>query len=178
MSGLIFTLLLGAISSGVLGSLFTRELGLDRMPIGDAWRGYVEESGYRVRVIARRRGERVEFILPDESIPEEICKRVVKRLSSEIYAKLLRREVPVERIKIVGPTPVFCRYCLEPIVDVPFRCRRCGEIFCANHRLPEQHGCPGKGKLEVGIAKGEREKGKKKERKKKEKIVVTQAACG
>jgi len=27
--------------------------------------------------------------------------------------------------------------------NLPYRCRRCGESFCAEHRLPENHDCPG-----------------------------------
>lgn len=26
---------------------------------------------------------------------------------------------------------------------LPFKCKYCGEFFCAEHRLPEKHGCPG-----------------------------------
>lgn len=28
-------------------------------------------------------------------------------------------------------------------VDMPYECRRCGGDFCAEHRLPENHSCPG-----------------------------------
>lgn len=28
-------------------------------------------------------------------------------------------------------------------VAMPFKCKRCGGYFCANHRLPENHNCPG-----------------------------------
>ena len=27
--------------------------------------------------------------------------------------------------------------------DLPYQCRRCGQTFCAEHRLPENHDCPG-----------------------------------
>ena len=27
--------------------------------------------------------------------------------------------------------------------DLPYQCRRCGRTFCAEHRLPENHDCPG-----------------------------------
>ena len=27
--------------------------------------------------------------------------------------------------------------------NLPYQCRRCGGTFCAEHRLPENHGCPG-----------------------------------
>mgnify|MGYP006274191235 CR=1 FL=1 len=27
--------------------------------------------------------------------------------------------------------------------NLPYQCRRCGQTFCAEHRLPENHSCPG-----------------------------------
>ena len=27
--------------------------------------------------------------------------------------------------------------------NMPYQCRRCGQTFCADHRLPENHSCPG-----------------------------------
>jgi predicted nucleic acid binding AN1-type Zn finger protein len=27
--------------------------------------------------------------------------------------------------------------------NMPYQCRHCGGTFCAEHRLPENHGCPG-----------------------------------
>ncbi|HID90624.1 TPA: hypothetical protein EYP44_01535 [Candidatus Bathyarchaeota archaeon] len=174
MSGLIFTLLLGAAMSGLLGSLLRRDLGLEEMPVGNAWSGYVEESGYRVRVIVRRTDDKVEFILPDSAIPEEVCKRVVKKLSSVIYARLVGREVPADRIMVVGSAPVFCLRCLEPILGIPFRCHRCGGIFCGPHRLPERHDCPGGRGRRAREARRER----RREEGEREEVVVTQAACG
>lgn len=35
-----------------------------------------------------------------------------------------------------------CSYCGEQEV-MPFTCKFCGERFCAEHRLPENHGCVG-----------------------------------
>ncbi len=35
-----------------------------------------------------------------------------------------------------------CDYCGQE-VDLPFRCRYCGGIYCSEHRLPEAHGCTG-----------------------------------
>ena len=29
--------------------------------------------------------------------------------------------------------------------NMPYQCRRCGQTFCADHRLPENHDCPGLG---------------------------------
>ena len=27
--------------------------------------------------------------------------------------------------------------------NLPYQCHRCGQTFCAEHRLPENHDCPG-----------------------------------
>ena len=27
--------------------------------------------------------------------------------------------------------------------NLPYQCRRCGKTFCGEHRLPENHDCPG-----------------------------------
>ncbi|PSQ53130.1 rhomboid family intramembrane serine protease [Halobacteriales archaeon SW_8_65_20] len=35
-----------------------------------------------------------------------------------------------------------CDVCGQQI-DMPYECRRCGSEFCAEHRLPENHSCPG-----------------------------------
>lgn len=35
-----------------------------------------------------------------------------------------------------------CSYCEKPEV-MPFKCKFCGEMFCADHRLPENHECLG-----------------------------------
>lgn len=32
---------------------------------------------------------------------------------------------------------------LKDTVAMPFKCKRCGGCFCAKHRLPENHVCPG-----------------------------------
>ena len=34
-----------------------------------------------------------------------------------------------------------CHFCGKILHEVPFRCRRCGKIFCSNHHLPESHHC-------------------------------------
>jgi Zn-dependent protease len=34
-----------------------------------------------------------------------------------------------------------CQYCGDDVV-LPFRCSYCGGFFCAEHRIPERHGCP------------------------------------
>ncbi|MFX1323545.1 MAG: AN1-type zinc finger domain-containing protein [Promethearchaeota archaeon] len=35
----------------------------------------------------------------------------------------------------------FCSFCGDPISKFPFICNYCGESFCSNHRLPENHQC-------------------------------------
>jgi len=34
-----------------------------------------------------------------------------------------------------------CQLCKER-VEIPFKCNYCGQLFCAEHRLPENHLCP------------------------------------
>ena len=34
-----------------------------------------------------------------------------------------------------------CEYCGKEVA-IPFRCKYCGKIFCAEHHLPEAHNCP------------------------------------
>jgi hypothetical protein len=36
-----------------------------------------------------------------------------------------------------------CYLCKKDIGYLPFKCRRCGRSFCSDHRLPEDHLCPG-----------------------------------
>jgi uncharacterized protein YkwD len=37
----------------------------------------------------------------------------------------------------------YCDYCNNKMDEIPFHCRRCGSNYCSNHRLPEDHNCPG-----------------------------------
>jgi len=36
-----------------------------------------------------------------------------------------------------------CDYCGETINELPWTCKRCGQTFCGDHRLPETHDCQG-----------------------------------
>jgi uncharacterized protein YkwD len=36
-----------------------------------------------------------------------------------------------------------CHYCGKILHELPFNCRRCGNIFCSEHYLPENHHCSG-----------------------------------
>lgn len=42
-----------------------------------------------------------------------------------------------------------CQLCKEE-TDLPFQCNYCGQYFCDDHRLPEQHMCPGLSKRSWG----------------------------
>lgn len=35
-----------------------------------------------------------------------------------------------------------CHYCEQYKPGLPFRCNYCGNYFCSDHRLPENHACP------------------------------------
>jgi hypothetical protein len=35
----------------------------------------------------------------------------------------------------------FCNFCGSEIPKLPFQCKYCGETFCTDHRLPENHNC-------------------------------------
>ena len=41
-----------------------------------------------------------------------------------------------------SPVSGICSECGESIT-MPFKCKFCGELFCGEHRLPENHGCNG-----------------------------------
>lgn len=36
-----------------------------------------------------------------------------------------------------------CHYCGKILHELPYKCRRCGNIFCSDHHLPENHNCHG-----------------------------------
>ncbi len=36
-----------------------------------------------------------------------------------------------------------CKYCGKPLSYLPFTCKYCGNSFCKEHRLPENHDCQG-----------------------------------
>jgi Zn-dependent protease len=37
---------------------------------------------------------------------------------------------------------MLCHYCEQYKPGLPFRCNYCGDYFCSDHRLPENHACP------------------------------------
>jgi len=38
---------------------------------------------------------------------------------------------------------VKCNKCKRNIKELPYKCHRCGRLYCGNHRLPEEHNCSG-----------------------------------
>lgn len=123
----------------------------------------------------RRRGDEVRLILPNPSVPEEVCRKVAKRLAASLYALLSPLETPPDRVRILGPSLQFCHYCLEPVA-LPYKCIRCGGLYCGDHRLPEKHDCPGGGGEAAKIpVDGARQKRIEKER---EKAVLRIIPCG
>ncbi len=48
-------------------------------------------------------------------------------------------------------TPLYarCAFCNKEVI-MPYRCKYCGRIFCADHRLPENHECDGIGRCYGG----------------------------
>ena len=41
-----------------------------------------------------------------------------------------------------APVKGVCGFCAAQ-VTMPFRCKFCGGVFCDQHRMPENHSCPG-----------------------------------
>ena len=179
MSGLIFSLFLGAVSMSALIRALRENPEFKELSKDRGWRGYVEEDRYRVEVFVKHDEKQVQFILPDHSVPEENCKKAVKKLTEKLYAKISERELPLEDVRIVGPSGTFCHYCLEPARGLLFKCKRCGGFYCGNHRLPEEHNCPGGGTAGIRIEQERREKereGGKEE--KPRKVVLKEIPCG
>lgn len=173
MSGILFSLILGGMSLKLLHDLMTRELGLRELASG-GWRGYTREGQHNVEVHINVKGDEIFFLLPDKSIPEEICHQVVKRLAAKLHALVSQKEMPPETVEIVGPANAFCHYCLDSVY-LPYRCHRCGGYFCEEHRLPEKHDCPGDLEEKEGAAVKKPEEPKEE---KEKKIIVRVVACG
>ncbi|MDH5439060.1 MAG: zinc finger AN1 domain-containing stress-associated protein [Candidatus Bathyarchaeota archaeon] len=175
MSGLIFSLLFAAVSIPALMELLKREFGFREVAEGSGLHGYVDEDGRRVEVFVKRDKKQVQFILPDLSIPDDVCKKVVRKLASKLYAMISEKEISPDDITIVGPSQSFCHYCLEPVGELLFRCWRCGGLYCGKHRFPEEHDCPDGGLMEVAVTS---RKKKSEKRKPPSKILLKEAPCG
>ncbi|MBU0461716.1 MAG: hypothetical protein KJ574_03965 [Nanoarchaeota archaeon] len=56
-----------------------------------------------------------------------------------VKSPVRKKDSAIKRKKFLG----FCEYCKREVkgVDV-FYCKYCKKYHCAEHRLPEEHGCP------------------------------------
>ncbi len=176
MSGLIFSLLLGAASITALIQALKDELNFDEVAEGRGLRGYIEEDGYRVEVFVKKGENQIQFITPDLSVPEDVCKKTIKSLVARLCTVTSERKFSSDDIVIAGPAYSFCHYCLEPASELLFRCKRCGGLFCGKHRFPERHNCPG-GLIGLKV-KQERKEKFKEEKKYSKKIILKEAPCG
>jgi len=174
MSGMLFSLLLAGLSLKMLHDVLIGEFGLREISEG-VWRGHIREGNHSVEVHIRVKGDEILFLLPNRSIPPDVCDQVVKHLAAKLYALVARTDMPPERVEIVGPANSFCYYCLSPVY-MPFRCNRCGGYFCAEHRLPEKHNCPGD--KEQGASAEQKKSVEEPEEHIDRKIVVRVIACG
>ncbi|RLI37006.1 hypothetical protein DRO55_02340 [Candidatus Bathyarchaeota archaeon] len=177
MSGLVFSILLNAVALASLNRLLRDELNFDRIADGLGWRGRVEEDNRVVDVFIKYGENRVQLILPDASIPEETCKKTVKKIASSIYAAIYGVEPPSDAISVLGPAQSFCHYCLRPVNEMLFRCKRCGGLYCSEHRLPEMHNCPGLGASRNSV-RTRRCEDSPKTGEKRGRMVVKEILCG
>jgi len=74
----------------------------------------------------------------------------------------------------MGYASTHCNYCLES-TPLPYRCLRCGGWYCQDHRLPEDHNCPGSGEAKAVVR--EVVKMREKEKEKKE-VIAVEVPCG
>ena len=47
----------------------------------------------------------------------------------------------------------YCAYCGKNLEGLGFKCRYCGEYFCVDHQLPENHACLGLEEWKAGKLK-------------------------
>ena len=124
-------------------------------------------DGYRYIVV--QRGDQIYIELPD--CPRGKCEETVK--------KLLQKLKPEAEIKVspFGYASTHCNYCLAREAML-HRCYRCSGLYCSNHRLPEQHNCPGHGRGNVKRVVMEKKEEKEKNEEQQERIIVSRVPCG
>lgn len=160
MSNMIFlaALLLGW--NEIVEILRLRERGRG---IGD---GVIEGYGYTLV----QRGDQIYIELPD--YPREKCEELVKRL--------LQKLKPEAEIKVssFGYVSTHCNFCLIPDAML-HKCHRCDGWYCNDHRLPEQHNCPGNHGERVSheMMRERRDKERNAEEQ-REQIIVSRVPCG
>jgi len=69
---------------------------------------------------------------------------------------------------------------IEPAKHLLFRCERCGGFYCNNHRLPEEHDCPGgeEAGIKIGHTRKVRKEENEREKEESRKILLKEIPCG
>ncbi|KXB05565.1 hypothetical protein AKJ50_00560 [candidate division MSBL1 archaeon SCGC-AAA382A13] len=84
----------------------------------------------------------------DDSTKEYICELCDRSFDSEKGLKIHKTKKHSSEV---------CSYCGEPFgVEMPFTCKYCGEKFCGEHRLPENHECEEVEKEKEKVKKGKK----------------------
>ena len=124
-------------------------------------------DGYKYTIV--QRDDQIYIELPD--CPREKCEEIVK--------KILQKLKPTAEIKVssFGYVSGHCNYCLAPGAML-YRCYRCNGQYCGNHRLPEQHNCPGKPPEKTKQPTTEKKEDKEKKSEQQEQVIVTRVPCG
>ncbi len=83
----------------------------------------------------KKKGEIVKLEIPVSiRVP---LKRPIKQEKPKTFS-ITKGALKSEKSPISGR----CQVCGKK-VTLPFRCSYCGGLFCEEHRLPENHNCPG-----------------------------------
>jgi len=157
MSNMIFLAFMALSWAGIL-----QRLGLTERVFGIA-DGNID--GYRYSII--QKGNKLYILLPDYS-PREKCREVAEKI-----LKILSPEAEIKVVDI-GYVSTYCNYCLES-TSCPYRCHRCGGWYCQDHRLPEEHNCPGSGEAKAAVREVVKKRGRKKEKKE---VIAVEVPCG
>lgn len=143
------------------------------------WRGTVTEGPYKVDVVLRRNPRGVQLILPDRSIPKHVCEEVAKKLAVNLNALVNPLELPPRQVEILklGAASTICHYCLKTAPELPYRCSKCGGLYCSDHRLPETHDCPG-GPSQPAAEKVSEPGSPQQKRKRRDAVILQEVPCG
>ena len=137
-------------------------------------------SGYidGVYVTVYYQGEKFSILIPDENLTEEECRRIAKKIIKELY-KLegIKLDIDDIEIKMKGFASGICNYCLI-VFPFTYKCHRCKGYYCSEHRLPENHNCPGERKLKFKNEEKDKDKEKKKKDEKGKKVEIVESHCG
>jgi len=89
---------------------------------------------YLLFLMLRDRGM-IDFELPKFKLPFSGEKDVREKW-------FLPQKVVHKRKKKTAPITGVCADCGKKVV-MPYKCKFCGNVFCDDHRLPENHKCEG-----------------------------------